>query len=84
MKDFHRQADTFDFNGRSDVRSEPEIVTAWDLKSGEWDIDVFFVKNLGPASLAVSSCPDGPYMPAPLGIGGGKLADDVPGLPHAR
>jgi hypothetical protein len=83
LKDFHRQADTFDFNGRSELRSEPEIVTAWDLKSGEWDIDVFFVKNLGPAALEISSCPDGPYLPAPLGIGGATLADDVPGLPHA-
>lgn len=82
-KDFHQQAHSFDFNGQTDANNEPKIFTEWELKKGEYDIEIFYVKNIGPASLAVFSCLKGPYPPGLLSAGGAKLADDVPGLLHA-
>lgn len=82
-RDLHLQGDVFDFNGQTDANNEPKIFTEWELKKGEYDIEIFYVKNNGPASLAVFSCPKGPYPPALLVSGGAKLADDVAGLPLA-
>jgi hypothetical protein len=82
-KELNRRADSFDFNGQVDSNSEPKIVTTWLLEEGEWDIEVFYVKHGGPASLAIFSSPVGPYGPGLLAIGGAKLEADSPGLPHA-
>ncbi|MEO5915353.1 MAG: lectin-like protein [Luteolibacter sp.] len=83
-RDFHLKSDSFDFNGRTNTNFEPKIVTTWMLEEGEHDIEVFYVKQLGPGSLAVFSSPVGPYGPGLLAAGGAKLAKDLPGLPHAR
>jgi len=82
-KELNRRADSFDFNGQVDSNSEPKIVTTWLLQEGEWDIEVFYVKHGGPASLAVFSSPIGPYCPGLLTAGGAKFETDSPGLPHA-
>lgn len=82
-KDLHRQGDSFDYNGHADYNNEPKIFTEWELKKGEYDIEVFYVKSIGPASLSVFSCPTGPYAPGLLRVGGARLADDHPGLPHS-
>jgi hypothetical protein len=83
LHELHQAGDTVSFNGRSKSDCEPKLVTGWDLKTGEYDIEIFYVKDLGPASLAVFSSPAGPYAPALLSIGGASLADDLPGLPHS-
>lgn len=83
-KDFHQQPDSFDFSGRTDIHNEPEIVTTWDLKAGESDIEVFYVKSIGPASLSVTGCPDGAYIPSLIRTSAAALADDLSGLPQAR
>lgn len=82
-KDFNLRQDSFDFNGQVDSNSEPKIITEWMLEKGEHQIDVFYLKAGGPASLAVFACPAGPFPPGLLTTGGAKPAADVPGLPHA-
>jgi hypothetical protein len=82
-KDLHLRSDSFDFNGQSDTNSDPKIVTKWRLPQGECEIEVFYIKHLGPASLAIFGCATGPYPPGLLTAGGAKLADDLPGLPHS-
>lgn len=82
-KDRNQHEDSFDFDGQANTNGEPKIVGEWQLKKGEYDIDVFYVRKDGPASLAVFSSPNGPYGPGLLTAGGAKLADDLPGLPHA-
>lgn len=82
-KGLNQRQDSFDFNGRIDTSFEPKIVTEWMLEKGEYDIDVFYVKSGGPASLAVFANPVGPFPPALLATGGAKPAADVPGLPHS-
>jgi hypothetical protein len=82
-KELNRRADSFDFNGQVNSNSEPKIVTTWQLQEGECDIEVFYVKHGGPASLAIFTSPVGPYGPNLLTVGGAKLEADLPGLPHA-
>ncbi|MEO7099946.1 MAG: hypothetical protein ABI162_11330, partial [Luteolibacter sp.] len=82
--ELHQSGDTVSFNGRSNPDPEPKLVTEWDLKTGEYDIEILYLKDSGPASLAVFSSPAGPYAPALLTTGGAGLADDLPGLPHAK
>ena len=83
LKGLNQQEDSFDFEGQKDNNSEPKIFTEWTLNKGEYEIEVFYVKHTGPASLAVFSCPTGPYPPGILTTGGAKLTADFPGLPHA-
>jgi hypothetical protein len=77
------RSDSFDFNGQVQQNYEPKIVTTWQLQEGECDIEVFYVKHGGPASLAIFSSPVGPYGPGLLTVGSAKLESDLPGLPHA-
>ncbi len=83
LKGVNQQRDTVDFNGRANDDQEPKLVTEWDLKMGEYDIEVFYLKDIGPASFAVFSSPSGPYPPALLTAGAAALTDDAPGLPLA-
>ncbi len=83
LQKLHESGDTVDFNGRTNSNQEPKLVTEWDLKMGEYDIEVFYLKDIGPASFAVFSSPSGPYPPALLTAGAAALTDDIPGLPHA-
>lgn len=83
-KGLNQRQDSFDFDGQADSNGEPKIVTEWTLPKGEYDIDVFYVKHTGPASLAIFSSPSGPYAPALLTTGGASLTADLPGLPHAK
>jgi hypothetical protein len=52
-----------------------------DAQKGEYDIEVFYVKPRTRCAGRLQ-LPVRPYAPR-LSIGGAKLADDVPGLPHA-
>lgn len=79
----NQRQDSFDFNGQNDTNCEPKIITEWILEEGEHDIDVFYVKSDGPASLAVFANPIGPFPPGLLTAGGAKPAADLPGLPHS-
>jgi hypothetical protein len=83
QKDLNVRSNSFDFNGQVQEDFEPKVVTTWLLQEGEWDIEVFYVKHGGPASLAIFSSPVGPYGPGLLTAGGAKLEADLPGLPHA-
>lgn len=82
-KELNIKTDSIDFNGQVESNLEPKVVTTWLLQEGEWDIEVFYVKHGGPASLAVFTSPVGPYGPGLLTAGGAKLEADLPGLPHA-
>ncbi|HEY8961196.1 MAG TPA: lectin-like protein [Luteolibacter sp.] len=81
-KDLYVRPDSFDFNGQVQENFEPKVVTTWFLQQGECEIEVFYVKHGGPASLAIFSNPAGPYGPGLLTAGDAKLEADVPGLPH--
>jgi hypothetical protein len=82
-KGLSRQEDSFEFNGQVNTDFEPKIISEWKLEKGEYDIEVFYVKHIGPASFAIFSCPAGPYGPGLLTSGGAGIRPDVPGLPHA-
>lgn len=79
----NQRQDSFDFNGQAEATGEPKIITDWMLEKGEYDIDLFYVKSDGPASLAVFACSAGPFPPGLLTTGGAKPVTDVPGLPHS-